>query len=190
MKNNVTYVPIDEMLNRVKDAGFKLEEKASWYKVAGAGGKIYIPMRKSVGRVDVSDFAKGDCVIPLDEDEKHGAITHILNQGKEGGTDAPTLEQVLANFDDLLQQLAATTAPVKTERPARKVTTVEDERKKTSDSRKELLKMSAAKAREDRAARAQHALANLSPVEIDDVPEPVEDDEVEEASEEDLVESE
>ena len=112
MKNNVTYVPVDEMLNRVKDAGFKVTEKASWYKVEAAGGKIYIPMRKQVGRVDVSGFAKGDCVLELDEDEAHGAITQILNQGKEGGEGAPTLEQVLANFEELLEQLAATQAPV------------------------------------------------------------------------------
>ena len=146
MKKNVTYVDVDELLNRVAAAGFTITPKKAWYQILGPGGKIYIPIRKSVGRVDVSGFATSG-VLELDELEAHGAITQILDQGKENGENAPTVEQVLANFDSLLLQLAATKAPEpKPPKPAREPKPeLTDEEKGANAARKEMLKASANK---------------------------------------------
>lgn len=173
MKKGVTYVDVDELLNRVQSAGFQLINKKNWYQVLGNGGKLYIPIRKQVGRVDVSDFAKGDSVLKLDELEAHGAITHCLNQGVENSdAEPPAKELVLSRFEDLLNQLKATIAPpAKQPKPPKEDGNPALTRTEKDTDRVKKIRESAEKARIARLERAAAVTANLPPIEIPDVPE-------------------
>lgn len=98
MQQGITYVPFEQLEKRVLSSRLPIEEKKGWLKVMGPGGKIYIPKRKMVGRVDIDGFATSGFVA---NDRKNGRITQLMDM-------RGTQQQVLATFDHLLKQLANT----------------------------------------------------------------------------------
>jgi pyruvate/2-oxoglutarate dehydrogenase complex dihydrolipoamide acyltransferase (E2) component len=122
MKNGITYVDAQKFEDIVIESGLKTELKRGWMKVyqegAPNGHRIYLPLTKRVGRVDIAiqDFEPPSEVGFVDlRGERHGSVTHVLDQ---------TLpeDEVLQNFAlllDHLKSLAPAEAKKRAERAQR-----------------------------------------------------------------------
>src|SRR5262249_43252561 len=100
MKKNTTYVNASKFQALIVESELANKPQSAFMKVSGAKGRnVYVPLTKTVGRVDISGFTvEMEGVRTLDEDEKFGAVLQQIDFSR-------TEEEILSTFSELLAHL-------------------------------------------------------------------------------------